>query len=586
LAITAVVGLALLPTAAMAQTRNLAVGATASQSTTDWGGPATRAQDNDTDGNYGNSSTSHTMLQAQPWWHADLGSVNVITQVAVWNRSDCCMDRLTDYWVFVSNNPFNLSLTPAVQATQPGVWSSHQLGQAARPTAINLPANSTGRYVMVQLSGTNYLTISEVQVFGNTQLPAIDAQAFVANNNFGLFLHFGLGTMVNAQWADPNTSPSVFNPASLNADQWAIAAQSAGMKYGVLTAKHHDGFALWPTAYSTYSLAASPYQGGGGDIVGQYTSAFRSRGLRVGLYFSIWDRHNGQTTELIKNQLRELLTHYGHIDYIFFDGWGWQIPYTSIPYQPIRDFIRQVSPGSLVVANNDHQSSLSTTDLMEYEISPPPNNSTPKETCDVLDVDQTWFYTNATGAPKSAASIISTLTTYNSYNSSYLLNVGPTTTGLISQPYLDRLTEIGGGSSGPVATQSSTGYGGDAGRAIDGNTDGVYNNNSTTHTNSTLYAWWQVDLRSSRNISSVKVWNRTDCCADRLSDYWVFVSNTPFNTSKSPAQQAATAGVWSSHQTTQAGRPTAVTLPAFNGRYVMIQLAGTNYLSLSEVQAL
>jgi hypothetical protein len=137
---------------------------------------------------------------------------------------------------------------------------------------------------------------------------------------------------------------------------------------------------------------------------------------------------------------------------------------------------------------------------------------------------------------------------------------------------------------GKTATESSTAYGGVASRAVDGNTDGVFNDNSVSHTNSELNAWWQVDLGASYNVSSISIYNRTDCCASRLSDYWVFVSNSPFNTSLTPAQQAAVSGVWSSHQTTQAGTPTTISVPAVTGRYVMVQLNDTDYLSLAEVQ--
>lgn len=79
-------------------------------------------------------------------------------------RTDCCSDRLTDYWVFVSSTPFDTSLTPVQQAAQPGVWSNHQTGTAGVPTRI--PGPATGRYVMVQLAGTNYLSLAEVQVLG------------------------------------------------------------------------------------------------------------------------------------------------------------------------------------------------------------------------------------------------------------------------------------------------------------------------------------------------------------------------------------------------------------------------------------
>lgn len=138
--------------------------------------------------------------------------------------------------------------------------------------------------------------------------PTPEAQAWVDQNPFGMFLHYGPGTYSGAQWSDPNLPPTVFAPtATVDTDQWAASMKAAGMTFGVLTAKHHDGFALWPTAHSTYDIASSGYQGGQGDIVRDYVDSMREAGLKVGIYFSIWDQKNGNSTQLIKNQLQELL---------------------------------------------------------------------------------------------------------------------------------------------------------------------------------------------------------------------------------------------------------------------------------------
>ena len=143
---------------------DLAAGTTATQSSnTQPGGDAAHAVDGNTDGNFVDGSVSHTGDDANAWWQTDLGSSQAIGSIALWNRTDCCSNRLSDYWVFVSDNPFTTALTPQQQAAQPGVWSNHQTGQAGPPTALNV--GTTGRYVMVQLSGTNYLSLAEVQVF-------------------------------------------------------------------------------------------------------------------------------------------------------------------------------------------------------------------------------------------------------------------------------------------------------------------------------------------------------------------------------------------------------------------------------------
>jgi hypothetical protein len=275
--------------------------------------PAGRAVDGNTDGGYYNGSLTHTGLDPNAWWQVDLGASATVSSVVVWNRTDCCGARLADYWVFVSNTPFQATDTPATLQGRAGTWSSHQTTVPNPSTSIGVSAQ--GRYVRVQLSGTDYLSLAEVQVMGS----------------------------------------------------WV----------------------------------------------------------------------NGPGTNL---------------------------------------------------------------------------------------------------------------------------------------------------ATGKAATQSSAGMA-PAGRAVDGNTDGNYYNGSLTHTGLDPNAWWQVDLGASATVSSVVIWNRTDCCGARLADYWVFVSNTPFQATDTPATLQGRAGTWSSHQTTVPNPATSIGVSA-QGRYVRVQLSGTDYLSLAEVQVM
>jgi hypothetical protein len=136
---------------------------------------------------------------------------------------------------------------------------------------------------------------------------------------------------------------------------------------------------------------------------------------------------------------------------------------------------------------------------------------------------------------------------------------------------------------GKAASQSSTFSTAVAANAVDGNTDGDYYHGSITHTNGEPNSWWQVDLGASDTIGTITIWNRTDASGDRLNDYWVFVSDTAFQNNDTPATLQNRAGTWSIHQTT-------VPNPSFSfpvnthGRYVRVQLTGTNYLHLAEVQ--
>jgi alpha-L-fucosidase len=139
------------------------------------------------------------------------------------------------------------------------------------------------------------------------------------------FIHFSINTFTDKEWGFGDESPELFNPSELNVEQWVETAKAAGMKELILTAKHHDGFCLWPSRYTEHSIKNSPYKGGKGDIVAEFADACRKHGLKVGLYLSPWDRNSKdyghpEYLEYYRNQLRELLTQYGEINEIWFDG--------------------------------------------------------------------------------------------------------------------------------------------------------------------------------------------------------------------------------------------------------------------------
>ena len=143
-----------------------------------------------------------------------------------------------------------------------------------------------------------------------------------------MFCHFGINTFHDKEWSDGTLSPKTFNPTAFDADQWAQAAKRVGMKYLVLTAKHHDGFCLWPTKTTDYSVKASPFRGGKGDVVREVADACRKAGLKFGIYLSPWDRHeptykdNKAYDQFYMKQLTELLTQYGEVTEVWMDGAG------------------------------------------------------------------------------------------------------------------------------------------------------------------------------------------------------------------------------------------------------------------------
>ena len=143
---------------------------------------------------------------------------------------------------------------------------------------------------------------------------------------FYAFVHFTVNAFTDREWGDGTEDPGIFNPEKLDAEQWARAVKSAGMRGLILTCKHHDGFCLWQTDCTKHSVASSPFRGGKGDIVREASDACRKYGLKFGVYLSPWDRNSplyGQGAaydDYFVAQLTELLTGYGEIFSVWFDG--------------------------------------------------------------------------------------------------------------------------------------------------------------------------------------------------------------------------------------------------------------------------
>jgi alpha-L-fucosidase len=289
---------------------------------------------------------------------------------------------------------------------------------------------------------------------------------------FGIFLHFNMSTFNNSEWSNGYEDTLSFDPQKLDCKQWADAAVSAGMKYGVLTVKHTGGWCLWDSKYTKHDIARfSNYKNGKGDIVKEYVDAFRSRGLKVGLYYclpgnyaNIWgnklecgqEAMHGMFPEAIgdyewyiEKQVEELLTNYGPIDLIWFDQYS--NPYTGKYWPDLKALVNRLQPNCIVIANNSKD--FSETDIKGYEYPwlitahpsealPPEGNRDVAEVCDLLD-SRGWFWKPGDEKTRSAEDVVKMVKLCNSRNANYLLDVPPDNQGLIPEVYVNCLKEAG-----------------------------------------------------------------------------------------------------------------------------------------------
>jgi len=416
----------------------------------------------------------------------------------------------------------------------------------------------------------------------------------VVDKHFGLFLHFGILTYTGS-WAQPNLPIDQFNPTKLDPAQWAAAAKAAGAKFGVLTTRHHDGFALWPSKASDFNVGHISWRNGQGDVVKEYVTAFRAAGLEPGFYYSIWDatQNNADPTPAqityIKTQLTELLSNYGKIPLIVFDGWGWKMGHRKVVFAEIHDLVKSLQP-EIVISDHDGLTSPYDKDLVMYEepkgTFAPPDNSWAALQGNKINASggNDWFWAPNIGSLMSVQSIVNDhLNTLSQRHTTFLLNCPPNRDGLFDQAIVDRLTEVGKAwtpaassplpdqgvqNNHPLAIRSASATSGNADNAIDGVND--YGSHTAWQASATLPQSITLDLGSLQPnvgfLGYLPPYSGTaPSTAGNITAYGIEVSSD--GTTFSPA----TSGTWPSNGQLQ--HATFGPLPA---RYVRLTAKGVS----------
>ena len=317
----------------------------------------------------------------------------------------------------------------------------------------------------------------------------IKAREWFGDAKFGLFIHWGPFSIPgDGEWVMNNRNITVknytrlmdfFNPTEFNAARWVSMAKNAGMKYITLITRHHDGFSMWATKYSDFNIMNTPYKK---DIVKMMADECHKQGIKLFLYYSLLDwrredyphetgrtgQHSGRKghgdyasyLQFMKNQLTELLTNYGEIAGIWFDGhWDQTSPEgekdrtsrINWHYDEIYGLIHKLQPHCLI-GNNHHLTPFPGEDFQMFEKDLPgqnnsglsfqePSQKMPLETCETMN--NSWGFNITDTNYKSVKQLIHYLVNASGRNANFLLNVGPMPNGIIQQEFRDTLKEIG-----------------------------------------------------------------------------------------------------------------------------------------------
>jgi alpha-L-fucosidase len=357
---------------------------------------------------------------------------------------------------------------------------------------------------------------------------------------FGVIIHFSTNTFLDREWGDGTADPSVFNPTEFNPDQWMRAIRDSGAKYVVLVAKHHDGFCLWPTGQTDYSVKASPWKDGKGDVVGDVARAARKYGLKFGVYLSPWDRHEPKYKNYVaydtyyQAELTELASSYGNLVEFWLDGAG-SVGHVY-EFEKIIETLRTYQPNTIVFAD---------TGLFEYGDARwvgTESGTVAYENWNVIDrhgylrwrpveADTTlrkehWFWhPNDEGSLKSIDELLTTYDETVGRGAQLMLGLAPDKRGLLPDSDVARLQEFGKALHARYANNlalTHTAGPADVSAALDGNPDTFWSAPAGSH-HSTLEVDFARSVTFNRTVTlewlnagqriqkySIDVWTGTD----------------------------------------------------------------------------
>lgn len=297
----------------------------------------------------------------------------------------------------------------------------------------------------------------------------LELQQQFINLRLGTFIHFSSATvqfnsgeMEDWEYGCENyDKPRLYpfdvkdwNPSHLDCDQWAAVAKSGGCKFAAFTAKHHEGFAMWPTAYSEHSVKNATNKT---DVVAAYLEAFRKVGIEAGLYFSVLDLTAGiskksctdEQKKIIKGQITELLTQYGEIPFLVVDGWNapWGGPsYEVLPFAEIDELVKSLQPNCLLM-NIGWTEGIDGSDIVFFENGAGQDVDAGFEGPGILcqKLTGTWFWraTDKVTAPTSASWALEKMDHYFKMNVNFILNLSPNVEGGIDENLANEFAKLG-----------------------------------------------------------------------------------------------------------------------------------------------